>query len=132
MRTFFTMRPNCSPAFGTNGGSAPSYHGITIGTALAQATRMMPQHAAKLNRATDAGMAYARPRPERRNQASRMALLRRVHAEFKQLPCLRLTAAQTQRLLNLRADICARVLQELTTARLVYLADDGRYAARAE
>lgn len=58
-----------------------------------------------------------------------MALVRRVHAEFKEWPCLRLTAAQTRRLLNLRADICARVLQELTAARLLYLADDGRYAA---
>jgi len=52
-----------------------------------------------------------------------------VQSEFRELPCLRLTAAQTQRLLSLRADICGRVLKELTTARLLTLAVDGRYSA---
>ena len=83
-----------------------------------------------LNHETTLGTPYARPRRERRDQASRVALARRVHAEFQELPCLRLTAPQTQRLLNLRADICARVLQELTSAHLLYLSDDGRYSAR--
>ena len=93
---------------------------------------MMLQHAPKSTRAVNAGTAYARPRRERRNEASRVALAQRVHAAFLEWPCLRLTAAQTQRLLNLREDICTRVLQELTAARVVHLADDGRYAARAE
>jgi len=73
---------------------------------------------------------YAAQRHERRDHASREALARRVQSEFRELPCLRLTAAQTQRLLSLRADICGRVLKELTTARLLTLAVDGRYSAR--
>jgi hypothetical protein len=58
-----------------------------------------------------------------------VALARRVRAEFQELPCLRLTAAQTQRLLNLRQDVCARILRELTTAQLLYVGADGRYSA---
>ena len=73
--------------------------------------------------------AYPVQRHDRRDYASREALVRRVHAEFQELPCLRLTAAQTQRLLSLRADICARVLKELTAARHITLAADGRYSA---
>src|SRR3954451_2349114 len=72
---------------------------------------------------------YPLARHDRRDYAPREGLVRRVHAEFQELPSLRLTAAQTQRLLNLRADICARVLQELTTAHLLTVGVDGRFSA---
>jgi len=78
---------------------------------------------------TSAAAPAAVQRHDRRDSASREALVRRVQAEFEELPCLRLTAAQTQRLLSLRADICIRTLEELTTAHLLHLAADGRYSA---
>jgi hypothetical protein len=40
-------------------------------------------------------------------------LLQRVYAGFQEMPCLRLTAAQAQRLFGLRADVCERLLTEL-------------------
>ena len=52
-------------------------------------------------------------RPERRNHASRDQLVRRVRAEFEEMPRMRLTAAQTKRLLGLREDVVARVLATL-------------------
>ena len=38
------------------------------------------------------------------------ALVRRVRAEYQDMPGLRLTLAQAQRLFGLREDICVRVL----------------------
>jgi hypothetical protein len=56
---------------------------------------------------------YQSSRFDRRDHSSRDDMLERVYAEFREMPCLRLTPAQTQRLLALRADICARVLARL-------------------
>jgi hypothetical protein len=53
------------------------------------------------------------PRGDRRNPKSREDLLRRVCGEFVEMPCLRLTRAQAQRLFALRADVCDRVLAQL-------------------
>jgi hypothetical protein len=69
--------------------------------------------------------------PERRNFASRDQLLGRVLAEFNEMPCMRLRAAQTQRLLGLRADVAARVLATLLARQALWMGPDGRYAARA-
>ena len=54
---------------------------------------------------------------DRRDQASRDELVERVYGEFSEMPCLRLTAAQAQRLFGLRADICARILAGLVATR---------------
>ena len=51
--------------------------------------------------------------PDRRNQRSRDALVTRVIAEFQEMPCLRLTGRQAQRLFDLRADVCQRLLGAL-------------------
>jgi hypothetical protein len=49
----------------------------------------------------------------RRDYASREALLQRVCGEFSEMPCLRLTMPQAQRLFGMPADRCRRVLDGL-------------------
>ena len=66
-------------------------------------------------------------RPDRRNLVSRAALLRRVSAEFEEMPCLRLTTPQAQRLLGVRRDICERLLATLTGDGSLTCGSDGRY-----
>lgn len=70
-----------------------------------------------------------RPRADRRDAASRDQLLRRVRAEFAEMPCLRLTGAQAQRLFGLRPDICDRVLAALVTDQIIYRDSDDQYRA---
>ena len=69
-------------------------------------------------------------KPDRRNQASRTRLRHRVRAQFEEPPCLRLTVAQTRRLLGLREDVCQRVLSELVDRAVLWQGGDGRYATR--
>lgn len=56
---------------------------------------------------------------ERRDLASRAELLRRIESEYRQMPGLRLTRPQAQRLFGLREDICVRVLNGLVQARVL-------------
>ena len=65
--------------------------------------------------------------PERRDIASRHQLLHRVRAEFAEMPCLRLTRGQVQRLFGLRGDICERVLSALIAESTLYRDAEGRY-----
>jgi len=67
---------------------------------------------------------------ERRNARSRENLLRRVRAEFNEMPCLRLTCGQAQRLFGLRRDICERVLAGLVDEDTLTLGPDARYGVR--
>jgi hypothetical protein len=67
------------------------------------------------------------PAPDRRNDASREALLMRVRGEFTEMPCLRLTRGQAQRLFDLRPDICERVLATLVRDQTLICGIDGRY-----
>jgi hypothetical protein len=68
------------------------------------------------------GIVRAEPRveqpsaAERRNHASRLALLQRITAEYMEIPGMLLTAHQAQRLFGLREDICARLLNALVDA----------------
>jgi hypothetical protein len=57
---------------------------------------------------------------DRRYHPSHHELLERVWGEFHEMPCLRLTAAQAQRLFGLSADVCERILAGLVA--------DGRLA----
>lgn len=66
--------------------------------------------------------------PDRRDHVRRAQLLRRVRAEFEEMPCLRLTAGQAQRLFGLRPDVCIRVLTALSVEGVLWQASDGRYA----
>lgn len=68
--------------------------------------------------------------PERRNHASREALLARVTAEFHKMPGLRLTMPQARRLFGLRDDICERVLSTLVKASVLERDENGAFARR--
>jgi hypothetical protein len=65
-------------------------------------------------------------RIDRRTQSSREELLERVYGEFHEMPCLRLTAAQAQRLFGLRRDICQRILTSLVAGG-VLICESQRY-----
>jgi hypothetical protein len=65
---------------------------------------------------------------ERRDPASRESLVRRVVSEFREMPCLRLTPAQAERLFGLRADVCRRVLGGLIADGMLRIDEEGRYA----
>ncbi|MBI3048521.1 MAG: hypothetical protein HYY76_09465 [Acidobacteria bacterium] len=54
----------------------------------------------------------------------------RVYREFEEMPGLRLTLRQAQRLLGLREDICARILDGLVAEGVLLRTADGRYASR--
>jgi hypothetical protein len=72
-----------------------------------------------------------RARPDRRNLPAREQLLRRVRAEFDEMPCLRLTRGQAQRLFGLAPGVCDRVLASLVTDGMLRCGPDGRYALHA-
>jgi phosphotransacetylase len=55
-------------------------------------------------------------------------LLRRFWNEFSEMPGLRLTRAQAQRLWSVDAGTCARILEALTKADLLVCGEDGQYA----
>ena len=65
---------------------------------------------------------------DRRQQASRDQLLQRVRREFQEMPRLRLTCEQAQRLFGLRVDVCTRVLDALSGDGVLWKGKDGRYA----
>ena len=54
-------------------------------------------------------------------------LLRRVQDEYVEMPGLRLTPAQAQRLWAIDADTCAAVLDLLVTRRFLARGLDGQY-----
>jgi len=67
---------------------------------------------------------------DRRDQASRDRLLRRVRQEFREMPCLRLTDTQSARLFGLSAPVCGRVLKSLVGEGTLWTGVDGRYGLR--
>lgn len=64
---------------------------------------------------------------ERRIAASRAELLRRVMVEFEEMPGLRITHAQAQRLFGLREDVCGRVLATLVDRAILRRDPNGAY-----
>ena len=68
--------------------------------------------------------------PDRRDPRSREQLLRRVRAEFQEMPGLRLTLTQAVKLFGVREDICVRVLTALVNERALTRGSDGQYARR--
>jgi hypothetical protein len=65
---------------------------------------------------------------ERRDSGAREEVLRRVTMEYRDMPGLRLTLPQAQRLFGLRADICIRVLDALVDAAHLRREANGTYA----
>ena len=68
---------------------------------------------------------------ERRDHDSRERLLRRIREEFREMPCMRLTDAQSARLFGISKAVCARVLAALVSDGTLWIGSDGRFAARA-
>ena len=69
---------------------------------------------------------------DRRNSGTRSRLLHRIRAEFRDMPGLRLTCGQAQRLFGIRADICERVLSTLVAEGTLRRAADDRYGIASE
>jgi len=62
------------------------------------------------------------------HRISREQLLRRVRGEFLEMPGLKLTRLQAQRLWALDEQTCAEILDSLTEARFLHRQHDGAYA----
>ena len=63
---------------------------------------------------------------------SRDQILRRICGEFLEMPGLRLTLPQAQRLWGLDADTCAQLLQSLTDEQFLCRRTDGTYGRTAD
>jgi hypothetical protein len=59
-------------------------------------------------------------------------LLRRVHAEYRELPGLRLTVWQAARLFGVTVEVAETVLQDLRRTSVLTLSMDGSYCLMAE
>ena len=59
---------------------------------------------------------------------SREQLLRRVRGEYLEMPGLRLSCLQAQRLWAMDEHTCAEILNSLTEARFLHQQPDGTYA----
>ena len=78
------------------------------------------------------GTIWLRFHADRRNNASRAQLLHRIRAGFREMPCLRLTCAQAQRLFGMPPDVCERVFATLVEEGTVTRGPDARYGVRAD
>lgn len=54
-------------------------------------------------------------------------VLQRIQGEFVEMPGLRLTAAQAQRLWGLERDVCVKLLGALVDAKFLSLTRDGAF-----
>lgn len=59
---------------------------------------------------------------------TRDAMLHRIRGEYLDMPGLRLTRPQAQRLWGLDEPTCAQLLDSLAEARFLHRKDDGTYA----
>jgi hypothetical protein len=59
--------------------------------------------------------------------ASHDQILDRIRGEYLEMPGLRLTPAQAQRLWGLETHVCLQLLESLTTARFLVRKDNGTY-----
>jgi hypothetical protein len=64
---------------------------------------------------------------ERRHPSSRHELLRRIAAEYEEMPGMILTARQAQRIFGLREDVCGRVLNILVDRGVLRRTPQGEY-----
>jgi hypothetical protein len=56
----------------------------------------------------------------------------RIHAEYLEMPGMRLTATQVQRLSGVELSVCRLVLDDLVRAQFLYAGLDGSYSRAAE
>jgi hypothetical protein len=59
-------------------------------------------------------------------------MLQRIAGEYREMPGLRLTAAQAQRLFHLDSKACSEVLSELVQRKVLSCEADGRYTRMDE
>lgn len=59
---------------------------------------------------------------------TRERLLRRIYGEYMEMPGLRLTPVQAQRLWGLDEQICASLLEFLVEVKFLHRTGDGRFA----
>ena len=59
--------------------------------------------------------------------SSDQQLLRRIKGEYLEMPGLRLTCQQAQRLWGLDLETCTKLLSALVDLRFLFCAPDGRY-----
>jgi hypothetical protein len=59
-------------------------------------------------------------------------VVHRLRAEFLEMPGLRLSSAQVQRLCGIECTLCQTVLDALVTARFLCVKADGTYARLTE
>ncbi len=59
-------------------------------------------------------------------------LLNRLRAEFAEMPGMRLTAEQVQRLCGVERMVCTAILDTLVDEKFLSVLPDGRYARRAQ
>jgi hypothetical protein len=64
--------------------------------------------------------------------APREEILRRISGEYLEMPGLRLTCEQAQRLWGIDRDTCRELLNELVASRFLGLTKEGQYARLAE
>jgi len=70
--------------------------------------------------------------PEQSGSRSSEHLLRRVRGEFLEMPGLRLTSEQAQRLWGLDHETCASLLNRLVDLQFLIRGSDGRYTRLTE
>ena len=56
----------------------------------------------------------------------------RIRAEYLEMPGMRLTATQAQRLSGVEFSVCRLVLEDLVRAQFLYVGFDGSYSRTAE
>ena len=61
-----------------------------------------------------------------------LKVLERVRAEFVEMPGMRLTAQQVERLCGIEPTLCATVLAALVAAKFLSITPDGKYARSRE
>jgi hypothetical protein len=59
-------------------------------------------------------------------------VLQRIQGEYVEMPGLRLTAAQAQRLWGLEREACAALLDDLVSARFLVQTRDGAFVRRED
>ena len=59
---------------------------------------------------------------------SRQQILRRICGEYLEMPGLRLTCKQAQRLWGIDEQTCVQILESLAQEKFLYRSDDGNYA----
>jgi len=59
---------------------------------------------------------------------SRQQILRRICGEYLEMPGLRLTCKQAQRLWGIDEQTCVQILESLAQEKFLYRSDDGIYA----